>query len=152
MLNLESGSLKMAEAVSADEWNVVRGFRNKNFFEPRCIEDPYTWTFNHVDHRHFLLYDKRDVVAYAHIQLWPKKRAALRIIVVEEVRRKNHVGSTLLTLCEQWLRQQGYHSIHAESSKSALSFYRKNNYGDMPFNDPDGYQADPLDTAVGKML
>lgn len=152
MLEVENSLLRIREAKSADEWKAVREFRNKNFFELRALEAPYTWTFNHVDHRHFLLYDALDNVAYAHIQLWPNERAALRIIVVNEVKRNNHFGSALLALCEQWLRQQGYHSLHVESSKAALSFYKKNNYSDMSFNDPDGYESDPLDISIGKML
>ncbi|HHT9916358.1 TPA: hypothetical protein ACT9LE_001654 [Legionella pneumophila] len=42
--------------------------------------------------------------------------------------------------------------MHVESSPDALKFYRNNGYIDMPFDDPDGYEGDARDTAVGKIL
>ncbi len=152
VLNDGSAPLRIEEAKSVDEWSAVRDFRRKNFFDRAGLEDPYTWTFNHVNHRHFLLYGSLEIIGYAHIQLWPNERAAMRIIVIEAMRRNNHLGSAFLELCEQWLKRQGYHSIHVESSKAALGFYKKNKYREMPFNDPDGYKAGPLDIAIGKVL
>ena len=66
------------------EWSAAKQFRNKYFFEPNKIEDPYTWTFDHKDHKHFILYKGINIVGYAHVQLWQENRAALRIIVIDE--------------------------------------------------------------------
>jgi len=134
------------------EWNTVKHFRNKYFFGPHNIDDPYTWTFDHRQHKHFVLYQGTEIIGYAHIQLWPNERAAIRIIVIDEAKRNNNFGGKLLHLCEKWLKSQGYKSIHTESRPTALAFYKKNGYIDMPFNDPDGHEGGPEDIAVGKLL
>jgi len=134
------------------EWNAAKYFRQKYFFAPHNIDDPYTWTFNHPQHKHLVLYQGAEIIGYAHIQLWPDKRAAIRIIVIDEAKRNNNFGGKFLALCERWLKCQGYKSIHAESTPTALAFYRKNGYIEMPFNDPDGYEGGVDDIAVGKQL
>jgi len=57
-----------------------------------------------------------------------------------------------MSLIEKWLRLEGYKSIHTESSPEALKFYQAINYVKMPFDDPDGYEGDPSDTPMGKLL
>ncbi|WCR57404.1 GNAT family N-acetyltransferase [Rickettsia asembonensis] len=76
----------------------------------------------------------------------------MRIIVIDELKRNNNFGSKFLELCEEWLKSKNYKTLHAESSPAALEFYRKNGYMEMPFNDPDGYESLPDDTAMGKKL
>ena len=39
------------------------------------------WTFQHDEHVHFVLYQDADNIGYAHAQLWPNHKVALRIIV-----------------------------------------------------------------------
>jgi GrpB-like predicted nucleotidyltransferase (UPF0157 family)/aminoglycoside phosphotransferase (APT) family kinase protein len=134
------------------EWNALRNFRNKYFFAPNNITDPYTWTFEHSDHRHFILYKGTKIVGYAHIQLWANHRAALRIIVIDEEHRGKHYGAKFMALIEKWLKLQKYKSVHVESSPKALWFYQHLNYAPMAFNDPDGYESDPEDIAMGKIL
>ncbi len=53
---------------------------------------------------------------------------------------------------EKWLKVRGYRSLHTESSPAAVFFYEKQKYVKMPFNDPDGYESDPQDTPMGKVL
>jgi len=117
------------------EWEAARKFRNKYFFGPNHIEDPYTWTFNHKDHKHFLFYQGVDIIGYAHVQLWPEKRAAIRIIVIDEHRRDQGFGGQFLNRIEKWLNLEGYRSVHAESSPNSLLFYRHQGYSEMPFKD-----------------
>lgn len=76
----------------------------------------------------------------------------MRIIAIDEHKRNHQYGSQFLALCEKWLKSQRYKSLHIESSPNALKFYRNNSYIDMPFNDPDGYESSPEDTALGKIL
>ena len=64
----------------------------------------------------------------------------------------NYAVPGALTLIEKWLKSLGVKSIHAESRQSSLKFYLKNSYVDMPFGDPDGYESDPSDVPVGKVL
>ena len=134
------------------EWSAAKQFRNKYFFEPNKIEDPYTWTFDHKDHKHFILYKGVNIVGYAHVQLWPENRAALRIIVIDEKEQGKGYGREFMSLIEKWLRLESYKSIHTESSPAALKFYQAINYVKMPFDDPDGYEGDPSDTPMGKLL
>lgn len=131
------------------EWEKAKEFRQKYFFTARNVEDPYTWTFAHENHRHLMLYLGVKIVGYAHIELWPQNRAAIRIIAIDEDMRNQKNGQLFLQLCEKWLKNSGVKSVHAEATLRSLSFYRKNGYSEMPFNDPDGF-CDAEDLAMGK--
>jgi GrpB-like predicted nucleotidyltransferase (UPF0157 family) len=134
------------------EWKKVREFRNKYFFAPLKILDPYIWTFDHKAHKHFLLYKGVDIIGYLHLQLWPDKRAAIRMIVIDAIERKKSYGTNLIKLVEKWLKFQKYTSVHVESTPEAVVFYEKVNYSSMPFNDPDQYESSPNDVEMGKIL
>ena len=134
------------------EWAAAKHFRDTYFFGPHGIDDPYTWTFNHSEHAHLVLYQGTEIVAYAHIQFWPDQRAAIRIIATDENKRNQSFGSRFLTLIEKWLKSLGVKSIHAESRQSSLRFYLKNGYTEVPFNDPENHESDPNDVPVGKVL
>jgi GrpB-like predicted nucleotidyltransferase (UPF0157 family)/GNAT superfamily N-acetyltransferase len=134
------------------EWAAAKAMRQKYFFDKVPMKDPYGWTFDHPDHKHLVLYQGTEIVGYAHIQLWPNQRAALRIIVIDEPFRNEGLGAFFLAQCEKWLKQQGYNVLHTEASPDALPFYEKHGYIPMPFNDPDGYESDPRDIPVGKHL
>jgi GNAT superfamily N-acetyltransferase len=138
--------------LTPQEWKAARYFRDKYFFGPNGIEDPYTWTFQHDEHVHFILYQDADIIGYAHIQRWPEHRVALRIIVIDKHQRNNNSGSVLLQFIEKWLKTLGIKSIHTESRKSSLGFYLKNGYIDMPFDDPEGHESHPDDIPLGKVL
>src|ERR1700722_8568009 len=79
--------LRMMKCTHYIEWDAVKRLRQKYFFDPLSIEDPYTWTFNHQEHVHLVLYLVTEIAGYAHIQLWPDQRAALRILVIDELYR-----------------------------------------------------------------
>ena len=134
------------------EWEVAKRLRNKYFFDPLSIADPYTWTFDHPEHVHLVLYKGVEVIGYAHIQFWPEYRAALRIIVIDEGYRQHGLGSQFLQLCEQSLKKQGIKSLHDEARPNVVSFYRKNGYTEMPFEDPSGEPPSSQDIAMGKNL
>ncbi len=135
-----------------EEWDIVRSFRQKYFFDKVPVADPYTWTFDHKDHVHFVLYLGTQIIGYTHLQLWPDDRAALRIIVIDEPFRNEGLGAHFLRLCERWLKQKGYSVLQTQSSPDAFAFYSKHGYTEMPFNDPDGYESDPRDIELGKVL
>lgn len=144
--------IRLMRCVHHAEWEMAKKFRDKYFFAPLGISDPYTWTFNHKEHVHFVLYQGVEMIGYAHIQLWPNHRAALRIIVIDEPYRHHGFGSQFLQLCEQWLKKQGIHSLHDEARPDAVEFYRKNGYVEMPFEDPSGEPPSILDVPMGKKL
>lgn len=144
--------VRVVRALTTREWEATKHFRQLYFFDRAGLSDPYTWTFEDPKHIHFILYQGSEIIGYAHIQLWPNQRAAVRVIVIDELKRNHQFERQLLTLCEKLLKSQGYKSLHIESSPADLKFYRLNGYIDMPFDDPDGYESDPLNTAVGKKL
>jgi len=141
---------RMVQALTLREWSAVRHLRLHYFFKAK--EDPYTWTFNHKDHIHFVFYKNAEIIGYAHLQLWPEHRAALRIIAIEEGYRNLGLGSQFLKLCERWLNHQGFKKLLIQSSPKAYKFYSSLGYVQMPFNDPDGYETDAQDIEIGKFL
>lgn len=144
--------IRMMKCVHHAEWEMAKKLRNTYFFDPLDISDPYTWTFNHKDHVHFVLCRGAEIIGYAHIQLWPGYRAALRIIVIDELHRRGGLGSQFLQLCERWLKKQGILYLHDEARPDVVNFYRKNGYVEMPFNDPSGEPPSVQDIAMGKRL
>jgi ribosomal protein S18 acetylase RimI-like enzyme len=92
------------------------------------------------------------MTGYAHIQMWPNQRAALRILVIDEPYRNKGSGSQFLHLCERFLQKEGIKSIHDEARPTAVKFYRRNGYTEMPFNDPTGDPPSIYDVAMGKLL
>lgn len=127
-------------------------FRQRHFFDRLKIQDPYRWTLNQKDHLHWLLYDGDKVIGYAHVQMWPNHRAALRIIVIDEQLRGLGMGKYLMNCCEHALKEQGIMLFQTEASPTAYSFYKKLGYIEMPFNNPDGDATHPDDQAMGKYL
>ena len=144
--------IRMLKCNDNTEWAAAKHFRDTYFFGLHGIDDPYTWTFNHKEHAHLVLYQGVEIVAYAHIQFWPDNRSAIHIIATDEDKRNQDFGSRFLALIEKWLRSLGIKSIHAESRQSSLRFYLKNGYCSMPFNDPEGHESDPNDVPVGKVI
>lgn len=144
--------LRMLSIYTAKEIDKAKFLRQKYIFDQTGLKDPYLWTFKAKDHIHFVLYKGSDIIGYVHLQLWPEKRAAMRIIAIDENYRNHGYGGEFLKLCEQWLTNQGYKSLHIESSPEAYSFYKKYGYIEVSFNDPDNYPSDERDIAVGKIL
>ncbi|MDB2415472.1 GNAT family N-acetyltransferase [Rickettsiales bacterium] len=153
-IDKNAGSLgtRIVKACTDRQWQAAKTYRQKYFFDKVPMDDPYAWTFEHKDHQHFILYNGTNIIGYAHIQLWPKKRAAIRIIVIDEDRRKSGFGKWFMEKIETWLKEKGYNSLHAESNPDALSFYTALGYTPMPFDDPDGYEGGEDDIAIGKIL
>lgn len=144
--------IRIMKCTHYAEWEAAKRLRNQYFFDPISIVDPYTWTFDHPEHAHLVLYQGIDIIGYAHIQFWPNQRAALRIIVIDEKYRKQGFGSRFLQFCEQWLKKQGIKYLHDEARPNVVSFYRRNSYAEMPFEDPSGEPPSLHDIAMGKKL
>jgi len=144
--------LRFVRCAHSSEWDAAKHFRQTQFFDKVSIQDPYIWTFDHPDHAHFVLYKGVKIIGYAHIQLWPGNRAALRIVVIDDIKRNQSFGGAFLEFMEKWLKSQNYQSIHAESSPEALAFYKKYGYSEMSFDDPDENESYARDVPVGKKL
>lgn len=142
-----------AHLISSEkEKKAALNFRQKHFFDQRGFKDPYAWTLDQKDHLHWLLYDGDKVIGYAHVQIWPEHRAALRIIVIDEQKRGSGMGKYLMDCCERELRKQGISLLQTEASPNAYLFYKKLGYIEIPFNNPDGEPTHPDDRAMGKYL
>lgn len=144
--------LFVTRALTPREWERVRKLRQHYFFDKIPAEDPYTWTFDHQDHLHYLLYQGGEIVGYLHLQLWEKSRAALRIIVIDKEHQGCGLGKKFLTDAERWLQEKGVRQLHVQSTPEAVSFYLKQGYHDMPFNDPEEHGTDSQDRELGKIL
>lgn len=144
--------IRLMLSTHYSEWDMAKKFRQKYFFQPIGISDPYTWTFDHKDHIHLILYQGVEIIGYAHVQLWPDHRAAIRIIVIDEAYRQHGFGSQFLQLCERWLKRKGIRSLHCESRPNTVNFYRRNGYTEMLFEDPSGEAPSPQDVEMGKIL
>jgi len=144
--------IRIMQCTHYAEWEAAKRLRNKYFFDPLLISDPYTWTFDHPEHAHLVFYQGVEIIGYAHIQFWANQRAALRIIVIDENYRRHGLGSQFLQMCEQWLKSQEVKSLHDEARPNVLSFYRRNGYTEMPFKDPSGEPPSAQDIAMGKKL
>lgn len=144
--------IQMVKTRTKEEWQEVKHFRDSYFFGPYGTENPYTWTFNHSEHVHLVLYQGVNIIGYAHVQFWPNYRTALRIIVINECNRNQGIGGQFLLLIEQSLKVLGIKSIHAKSRQTSLRFYTKNGYKKMPFDDPEDHESDPSDIPIGKTL
>jgi hypothetical protein len=149
---IDFSRLKIAKAHTEREWDAARNFRQKYFFDKVPMADPYTWTFEHKEHLHFICYLGADIIGYAHLQMWPAAKAALRIIVIDEACRNHGLGGEFLRNLELLLKQKDIKTMHVQSSPAAYSFYVKYQYSLMPFNDPEGHEAHPQDIEMGKDL
>lgn len=144
--------IRMLHCTHYAEWDAAKAFRQKYFFDLVPIADPYTWTFDHAEHVHLVLYQGTTIVGYAHLQLWPERRAAMRIVVIDEPFRNKGFGGQFLDMCETWLKAHDYKILHVESRHESLNFYQQHGYHPMPFADPEGHETDPRNVAVGKNL
>jgi len=144
--------LQVRLVSSEKEKKKALDFRQKHFFDQRGVQDPYAWALEKKDHLHWLLYENGKVIGYAHVQIWPNHRAALRIIVINEQVRGQGMGKHLMDFCEQALKQQGITLLQTEASPNAHLFYKRLGYIEMPFNNPDGEPTHPDDQAMGKYL
>ena len=144
--------LRLMKATHYIEWDAVKHLRQKYFFDNVPMDDPYLWTWQHPDHVHLVLYKGVEIIGYAHIQLWPRDRAILRIIVINEDQQQQSYGGQFLMMIERWLHYQCLKTLHTDASPTALKFYLKYDYQQMLLDDPDGYERDPQDTTLAKEL
>lgn len=144
--------LRLMQCSHYAEWDAAKLLRQEVLFDLLPLTDPYTWTFNHPEHVHLVLYQGVDIVGYVHIQLWPDSRAALRMFVIDRAYRQHGWGSHFLQHCEQWLKRQGVKTLHSEVRADTVRFYQNNGYTEMSFNDPNEAPPSPQGIAMGKNL
>jgi hypothetical protein len=90
------------------EWKTARAFRQRYCFDAIPVADPYTWTFNHPNHVHFVFSLGSEIIGYAHIQLCASDaKATMRMLVIDVPMRGQGFDVEFLRLCEKWLSRQG---------------------------------------------
>lgn len=136
---------RMVQALTDREWAAVHHLRKSK-------ADPYDWSFTDKNHIHLVFYKNAEIIGYAHLQLWPGNRAALRIMVIDQRYRNLGFGSQFLRLCERWLFHRGLKTLSIQSTKEEYKFYRQQGYIEIPFDDPDGSESEPRGIEMGKSL
>ncbi|MDP2193847.1 MAG: bifunctional GrpB family protein/GNAT family N-acetyltransferase [Alphaproteobacteria bacterium] len=157
-------AVRLMHCMHPVEWAAAKHFRDTYFFAPCGIKDGYTWTFNHIDHAHLVLYEGTQIIAYAHVEFLPDHRSLLRMLVVDKNKRNMGFGSRLLSLMEKWLKSLDIKSFHLTSRQSSLRFYLKNGYAKIPFDAStcmsydlpkpglEGHISDKKHVTLGKIL
>lgn len=90
------------------EWDAARGFRDKYFLDTYSREDPDTWTFNHSEHAHFILYQGVDIISYAHLQFLSNYKVVIRMMAFCDNVSNPNVESKFLALIGKWFKILGY--------------------------------------------
>lgn len=104
--------LRMLHCTHYEEWEKAKVIREKYFLDKFKSSDPDTWTFDHPEHVHFVIYQGTRIIGYVHLQLLPEQReVVLRLLIIDEPFRKKNIDSKILTLCEKWIKTKGYNSI-----------------------------------------
>jgi len=93
------------------EWNAAKRFRQKYFLADEGIADPYTWTFGHADHLHFVLYHGTEFIGYSHVQLWPDAKATIHLMIVDDKKHNNGFAAKFLAVIDRWLQSRDYGKI-----------------------------------------
>lgn len=141
---------RVVKALTDREWAAVRALRQGNIV--RSKSDPFSFPFEQKDHVHFVFYKNAEIIGYAHLQLWIECKAILRMIVIDERYHNQGFGRQFLALCERWLSHQGFNKLFIHAPQKVHEFFQHQGYAEMPFNDPDGNDNDPLHTKLGKIL
>jgi GrpB-like predicted nucleotidyltransferase (UPF0157 family) len=127
---------RMVQALTDREWAAVHALRKQYYasepdpIPPSELEEP----------AHLVLYKNAEIFGYAHIQLWSKEKAALRLFVIHENYRNQGWGSRFLSLCERWLVHRNFTLLLAYPCVKEHSFFRKHGYADLPYDDPNESQ------------
>ena len=117
-INRKTGhsGLRIVKALTNREWDAACNFRQNYFLRQQITNDPDTWTFEHQDHVHFILYKDTDIVGYMHIQLCPNHIAVIQMMMIAELHHNRDVGEKFSVLAERWLNQQGFTMIQTKNS------------------------------------
>lgn len=121
--------LRILHCTHYEEWEKAKVFRQKYFMDKFKIPDPDTWTFDHPEHVHFVVYHGTKIIGYVHLQLLPEQlKTILRLLIIDEPYQKEGIDTKILTLCEKWIKTKGYNSITEvpETLNSELCDGKKN--------------------------
>lgn len=135
-----------------EEWEAAKTFRQRYVRDNISILDPDDKTFNQSEHSHLILYYGANIIGYADLQYLQERSAVIRYFVIEDAFRNQGFGHQFLALCEKWLKTKNYKSLHIGFPIKEQTFYKKNGYVEMPFQDPEGHENHSQNIQMGKIL
>lgn len=103
--------LRILKCSDETEWAAAKAFRKKYFFDPHAVEDPYSWTSNHPEHAHLLLYQGVEIVRYAHIQFSQNSNTATCTICIDPARNSEALVLEFSSLYQKWLKHLGVKNV-----------------------------------------
>lgn len=144
--------IRIVKAFTEKEWNAIKIFRNKYYFDKFQSSDPHTHTFNDPNHTHIVVCQKTDIIGYTHVQFYTDNKAVIRFFMIVENKRNQKFGSQLLEFIEKWLKSRNCKSIYSRASQEELRFYKKHGFIEMPFDNTDNFETISRDVSLGKIL
>lgn len=141
--------VRIVKALTVNEWNTLKKFREKYFYENIQQSDPYIDSLNDLAHFHLVVLKKTDIIGYVHIQLCPDSEAIIHFIFINEENRKQNFGSELLIFIEKWLRSLDFKSLYSKIVPETLGFFKKYGFSDMHLNNTENNDKEKF---IGKLL
>lgn len=132
------------------EWKAYHRIKEEQIFMPIPLAyDQHHPSITDKNHHHFVLYHAQEIVAIAHVEFLNQDEAVLRALATDAIYHNKGYGRKMMTLLEQWIKEQKRKSIKMHAALRAELFYRKLGYSEVIFNDP-CITSDIID--LGKIL
>ena len=128
---------QLATVQTSREWSAYHRIRKAQIFDPiGVLYDPHHPTITAPHHHHFVLYQGTHIVSVAHVELLNEQEAALRSLATDVPFQRQGYGAQAMGILEKWIRSQGRSILKMHARLSAVPFYQKLGYREMPFDDP----------------
>jgi hypothetical protein len=115
--------LRVLKCTADEEWAAAKDFRKKHFFFKLGTADPQSSTLNSPGHEHWLLYKGTEIIGYSHVQLLPKSRVRVHVVMLsDEYRRLNNdsFSSYFFKVIVKWIRFNGAKIVYNAEDSFAL--------------------------------
>lgn len=119
--------LRVLKCNDSFEWDTAKIFRQE-YFDALEQEDPCAHSLDQKNNLHTVLCYGVDIFGYSHIELLEDAKAALRIFMVDDIKKNQSFAGKFLTVLEKWLKAQNYKVLSVQASVQAVPFYEKNRY------------------------
>jgi len=150
----------LVEALTKREWEAYHRIRRVQLFDPMgIVYDPHHPSITSPHSTHFVLGKGDDIVSVGMLESLDTpshktschngKCIALRSLATDPAHINMGHGTYLLKKLERWCKHHGYERIHLHALHSALPFYKRCGYEEMPFDD---VALNPDSIKVGKVL
>lgn len=128
--------MKIKQVETEKEWEAYHHIREVQLFSPLNIAyDRNHPSLTAENIYHFIGYIGNNIVTVGMVELIDTKIAALRALATDEPYKNQGHATYMLKYLERWIKQQGRSTIKMHAALGAVSFYRKHEYIDMPFDE-----------------